>query len=1330
MQRTTGKGATLIEDAVFSKPRIFYTFNAMGDKQVPRWPWSPAQVPPHCTPWIDEMVHRVYQSTICNIPIEIPGDGLQSLTLPEVYTILERKLAVGGVPEDMDQGGIGGDLGNSQDNEAGRLGPKDVAFDINSNVGSLVISQDRLGVTSQSNFNTVKANCCVYRGRWQYEVSLGSKGVMQVGWATAKCEFNDEQGVGDTPDSFAFDGNRIRKWNVSNMKYGQAWLAGDVIGCCLDLDAGTVSFYRNGVSLGEAFRNIRRGPGYAYFPAVSLSFGENLVANFGSSRLRYPIEGYSPLVAIPDTSRAQLVTNLIYKVVSVYSDAERTTINQMSDDGAQILLRGSRSQALLVAAPVVEYFPLLVETPYVLEVTLLPLLERFLEEDPDQIVAFLSILWTLLEWQQIHQALEKLASVLISSYSFAASDVDYTQQKKVLFEKGRFSTLMKVKPLDIQHLEEVVPQVWLEVALEEGGPCVYGSPAEEAVVKAAYFSSRDRIKSIVADVEGLQVELLATVTQDDDSCPPLGQTSRDKFLCEFEKLLKEHSLAHSATTLQSSLSTVAISYLHRLISIIRQCLPVVNPADGSELREHSLFVPLFHFLSEQWTPGEGTRVGGLFSSLRCTLQAELRQVLSSMASVRQPREDLPYHMSLPQVERTKANATVKVLKLIDSVVRLYTAVVHEQLEKAAALRDSMKDYMKAYRSTLESLARNKADDWARTKLECSRDVFREKLNEQARQMAWLSATMFSKEKQLDLYWLLQVVLHTLEEASKSGPCFGFVPDFYVEASVKLFNALSNFFPPTACLSDIPGHYNLQVRYSTFLASHFSDPRVVNSDLKDVLIQALAHHVCPPDTLRSLECMSSESSQAMVAALLRPYGRAWAHANWILVRLWKGCGFAFRYSIDPHLVDKKMSLLKPRVAPVLPPHPPPCPSVFFQNLISKYLDEHPANAVAFVESVLSQLNWAFSEFVSMLQEIQTAHNRPESLYRILIDSRHLKVCSTCFDLTVSLLRVVEMLANLSPSCLLKPSGSTASAMFLPRLIQTLSHILNRVCYGKGCFELVVSLDIVGLQNIGHFCIISAVAGILIALLLKGPKKNREMVLRQLFQEPSFIPQSIESFLGPSSSSSSSSSLSSSSSSAAAANNNSGSSGGGSNGASTSLSSVPSISSLTGISSSSSKLSHHYPTNHTSSAVASLSRSKSNITTGTAVSGHADASTFSLANYGDVKEEEIDQVRQLIQLIKKSFATGEESSQHNPLGLYRHQSVDEDSDSVCTICYAAAKSAVFRPCGHESCRECIQLHLVHQRECFYCKAPIKSVEATPPVEVPPAPPAPPAQGPHAD
>ena len=47
--------------------------------------------------------------------------------------------------------------------------------------------------------------------------------------------------------------------------------------------------------MGEAFNQIRLGQGIAYFPAVSLSLGENLRANFGATPLRYPMEGYRPL---------------------------------------------------------------------------------------------------------------------------------------------------------------------------------------------------------------------------------------------------------------------------------------------------------------------------------------------------------------------------------------------------------------------------------------------------------------------------------------------------------------------------------------------------------------------------------------------------------------------------------------------------------------------------------------------------------------------------------------------------------------------------------------------------------------------------------------------------------------------------------------------------------------------------------------------------------------------------------------------------------------------------------------------------------------------------
>ena len=39
-----------------------------------------------------------------------------------------------------------------------------------------------------------------------------------------------QEGVGDTPDSYAYDGSRLRKWNVRTYKYGEVsfW---SVCGC-------------------------------------------------------------------------------------------------------------------------------------------------------------------------------------------------------------------------------------------------------------------------------------------------------------------------------------------------------------------------------------------------------------------------------------------------------------------------------------------------------------------------------------------------------------------------------------------------------------------------------------------------------------------------------------------------------------------------------------------------------------------------------------------------------------------------------------------------------------------------------------------------------------------------------------------------------------------------------------------------------------------------------------------------------------------------------------------------------------------------------------------
>lgn len=111
---------------------------------------------------------------------------------------------------------------------------------------------------------------------------------MQIGWCSAKCKFTTDTGVGDTKYSYGLDGSKQRVWHVKTEKYGPYWRSGDIFGICLDMDEGRIEYYRNGVALGDAFKNIEKGPGLALYPAVSLAFNDSLTANFGSSSFRHP----------------------------------------------------------------------------------------------------------------------------------------------------------------------------------------------------------------------------------------------------------------------------------------------------------------------------------------------------------------------------------------------------------------------------------------------------------------------------------------------------------------------------------------------------------------------------------------------------------------------------------------------------------------------------------------------------------------------------------------------------------------------------------------------------------------------------------------------------------------------------------------------------------------------------------------------------------------------------------------------------------------------------------------------------------------------------------
>ncbi|XP_063387876.1 E3 ubiquitin-protein ligase RNF123-like [Cydia fagiglandana] len=198
----------------------------------------------------------------------------------------------------------------TQDDRHGRVGPKIVVFDASTGTGRLVlVGDERVSIQGLSSFATIRATACVFAGRWMYEVQLGTKGIMQIGWCTSSCLFSMDTGVGDTANSYGYDGGRVRKWNVATSPYGQAWLPGDVIGSCIDLDHGTLEYFRNGVSMGVAFNNVTHGNGVAYFPAVSLAMQEHLYANFGHVPFVFPQANFAPLQLPPvrECARAALL---------------------------------------------------------------------------------------------------------------------------------------------------------------------------------------------------------------------------------------------------------------------------------------------------------------------------------------------------------------------------------------------------------------------------------------------------------------------------------------------------------------------------------------------------------------------------------------------------------------------------------------------------------------------------------------------------------------------------------------------------------------------------------------------------------------------------------------------------------------------------------------------------------------------------------------------------------------------------------------------------------------------------------------------------------------
>lgn len=74
-------------------------------------------------------------------------------------------------------------------------------------------------------------------------------------------------------------------------------------------------------------------------------------------------------------------------------------------------------------------------------------------------------------------------------------------------------------------------------------------------------------------------------------------------------------------------------------------------------------------------------------------------------------------------------------------------------------------------------------------------------------MAWVQSLIFTREKQEDVYWMLNAALRTLQNPSVDKTLFDFIPEFYIEAINSGYSALRNLFSPTVPFNELAGAVN-------------------------------------------------------------------------------------------------------------------------------------------------------------------------------------------------------------------------------------------------------------------------------------------------------------------------------------------------------------------------------------------------------------------------------------------------------------------------------------------------------------------------------------------
>ena len=164
----------------------------------------------------------------------------------------------------------------------------------------------KISGTNPANATQARGTIAVSSGKWYWEVLQGSTtsaGGPLLG--VVKSNFSQNTYMAGTSDAWLYYAFNGQKFNGSSAAYGATWTTNDIIGVALDMDGGTITFYKNGTTQGTAFSNLS---GNTVSPAISTdqsTTSQTVTFNFGQRPFAYtPPTGFKALHTgnLPDSA--------------------------------------------------------------------------------------------------------------------------------------------------------------------------------------------------------------------------------------------------------------------------------------------------------------------------------------------------------------------------------------------------------------------------------------------------------------------------------------------------------------------------------------------------------------------------------------------------------------------------------------------------------------------------------------------------------------------------------------------------------------------------------------------------------------------------------------------------------------------------------------------------------------------------------------------------------------------------------------------------------------------------------------------------------------------